>query len=212
MKFKNVKTGTTYYSIEIAKQNFCNSITRCMDCELSSKNNKKGVRCEEFCNSEPEMAAKIMGLEIIEEGDDKMETKKSYLAEILGLEEDEVFGVECDNYVYRIHNGHREIQTYNGETWIDCASEDSLADLINNRDKIIKIKRLTEQEKKICDDCGAKWVSRNNEEVWVRLWSEKPEFDEDGVHYKDLDWKKIIALADYKLFESVKPGDLIEVK
>ena len=208
MKFKNVKTGTTYYSIEIAKKNFCNSITRCMDCELSSKNNKKGVRCEEFCNSEPEMAAKIMGIEIIDEGDDKMEPKKSYLAEILGLEEDEVFGVEWNKFIYRIHEGRRQTQSNVG-MWFDCSCENDLAYLIENKDKIIKIKCLTEQEKKICDDCSAKWVSRDMTGKTVTLWESKPELEHNTYINKTFG---AIGSLSIGLFPSVKPGDCIEVR
>ena len=210
MKFKNVKTGTTYYSIEIAKQNFCNSITRCMDCELSSKNNKKGVRCEEFCNSEPEMAAKIMGIEIIEEGDDKMETKKSYLAEILGLEEDEVFRLEGRNIDFRIHNGNREMWSEYERKWTPSACESELANIINKRNKIVKVKRLTEHEKKICEDCGAKWVSMDDVGNSVCLWEEKPVSASFCKNYSS--GSLIATFRDSKRFPSVKPGDCIEVR
>lgn len=144
-----------------------------------------------------------------------MEKEKSYLAEILGVEEDEVFKVPWSTIDFRISGGSRECWNDVERRWENCRNEYELQKLINNRDKIIKGKRLTEQEKKICEDCGAKWVSMNGIETkFVILWREKPDSVIDvnnKINYFSTNQDYQIALFDKQIFKSVKPGDCIEV-
>ena len=228
MKFRNRETGEVFFNIEDAKEKFCPNMKNpgriymeeartCMLCPIGSTMNGNFVTCENFVSLYPEKAAKIMGYEIIEDGDDKMETKKSYLAEILGLEEDEVFRVEGRNIDFRIHNGNREMWNEYERKWTPSACESELVNIINKRNKIVKVKQvsLTEQEKKICEDCGAKWVSLSGTETnFVILWREKPDNVIDvnnNVNYFSTNKDYQIALFDKRIFKSVKPGDLIEV-
>ena len=67
---------------------------------------------------------------------------RSKLAEILGVEEDQVF--IADGCRYRIHNGHR--QWHDGETWKDVHNEDVLTDIINGKTNIRILTTFTEKE------------------------------------------------------------------
>ena len=226
MKFRSIETGEVFCNIEDAKEKFCPNMKNpgriymeeartCMLCPICSTMNGNFVTCENFVSLYPEKAAKIMGLEIIEDGDDKMETKKSYLAEILGLEEDEVFIVGWSLCKFRIHEGKRQVWNDCTQIWDDCSNEYDLANIINKKDKITKANLLTKHEKKICDDCGAKWVSLSGTETnFVILWREKPDNVIDvnnNVNYFSTNKDYQIALFDKRIFKSVKPGDLIEV-
>lgn len=66
----------------------------------------------------------------------------SRLAEILGVEENEVFEFECKKY--RIHGGERQSSAC-GE-WRNCFNEKTLMDIINHPEKIKRLPRWTKQE------------------------------------------------------------------
>ena len=137
-----------------------------------------------------------------------MNEKKPRLAEILGVEVGEKFRVSpCSCYFLIRPDGDPTSEKSGLEKVQELAW---IIKAINHPESIIRAPRLTEPELTICKVVGAKWVSRNNEEVWARLWSTKPEFEEDGLHYRS-NGAILLALANGIMFPSVHPGDLIEV-
>ena len=106
-----------------------------------------------------------------------MNENKLRLADILGVEEGEEWeipdavGTKC-----RIQGGRLEIKTNDNGWYVPGLWALKICKLIERPECIIRAPRLTEAELTICKVAGAKWVSLNAEEVWVRLWSTKPEF------------------------------------
>ncbi len=138
----------------------------------------------------------------------KMGTKdKPRLAEVLGIETGE----------------HIEVKGYVGEFWVDpdglpMAIEGSsswvaaILEAINHPESIIRTKRLTEAELERCRVYGAKWVSRDNYMARFELWRTKPEY-KNGIYYSQANKGGLIAaIFDDSLFQSVRPGDCIEVE
>ena len=141
---------------------------------------------------------------------------KPRLAEILGVEEDEKWDYPGLYGPYRIHNGIREALSSSG-TWYNCGNEESLTEIINHPEKIIRSPRLTEAELAICKAVGAKWVSKNKYGARrVTLWDAKPIFDEGMFSIPEDDEHSVtigvIGRISDVLFPSVKPGDCIEVE
>lgn len=66
----------------------------------------------------------------------------SRLAEILGVEENEVFEFEYKKY--RIHGGERQCSTR--DEWRNCCNEKTLTNIINHPEKIKRLPRWTEKD------------------------------------------------------------------
>lgn len=138
---------------------------------------------------------------------------KPRLAEVLGVEEDEEWAYPGLAGKYRIHKGTREELNKVGssELWVSCHNEAELTKIINHPESIIRLPRLTEGERRICQDVGAKWVSRGVLGTKsVVLWDAKPECFDDGTFGSTDKAHKLARM--YTGFENVHPGDCICVE
>ena len=146
---------------------------------------------------------------LVQKGDmDKLD--KPRLAEMLGVEEDEVWTYPGLIGPYRVHDGIRQYKVRKGN-WCNCANEVDLAEIINHPESIIRVPSLTEPELAICRAMGAKWVSRDDDVRSVELWREKPRKTNSGIYVGEQSGSRI-AMVNPSLFPSVEPGDCIEVE
>ena len=133
------------------------------------------------------------------ENDGKTKHDKPRLAEVLGVEVGEKFTF------------------HDRELWVDeqglmhdldgYVSGNTVCDVVNHPESIVRAPRLTEAEVAIMRAVGAKWVSLsenvNNERVV--LWRNRPEKTKKGTYLGAIS----IAYVNIDRFPSVKPGDLI---
>ena len=124
------------------------------------------------------------------------------LAEVLGVEVGEKFTF------------------HDRELWVDeqglmhdldgYVSGNTVCDVVNHPESIIRAPRLTEPEIAIMRAVGAKWVSRDEGFDDVFLWLDKPRLSDDNKgYYLSSKLGNCITSVRAKLFPSVKPGDLI---
>jgi len=101
---------------------------------------------------------------------------RSRLAEILGVEEDQVF--IANGSKYRICDGHR--QWHDGEKWVDTHAENGITDLINGKWNIKVLRSFTEEEvrlakalKKLFPSAAYVHVGDRRQLAWVE-WPFSP--------------------------------------
>lgn len=220
MKYRDPKTGEVFEKIEDARRAYCLSEkSKCSKCLFPN--------CVKYSHDAPAEAARLMGYEVIDDSSsdysteidetptdtpttlDDTPTEKSVkqkprLAEVLGVEVGETFKVEGVSVRFFIgEDGMPKI--YDGDSGLDVEGMD-IYKAINHPDRIVRAPRLTEPEIAIMRAVGAKWVSRDDDSVIVRLWDEKPERC-NGKHETPF---ACVGTIIPRLFPSVKPGDLIE--
>ena len=136
---------------------------------------------------------------------------KSKLAEILGVEEDERW--QYEGYLYRIHNGRREVWSGAENEWKPIILEKELTDLINCPENIIKEGFLPDAELEICKTLQAKYLTRDfgcgDDALFVKLWNSKPERQEGGRYVRPCG---LIAKVHCDFFPSVVMDSCINVK
>ncbi len=142
----------------------------------------------------------------------KPEKTKPHLAEILGVEAGERFGINVDGKPYGDFYVDDE-----GIMWLsdgDLAGYADLCTAINHPEKIVCKPRFTEQELAICRAVGARYVTRSDNTCnnnFVIFWNEKPELH-DGLYIGESVNQLAIIFSNSGLFtQSVKPGECIEV-
>ena len=120
----------------------------------------------------------------------------------------EVLGVEVGKK-FRILRSGIEFECVIGENGMPLKNMWEALYAINHPESIIRAPRLTEPEIAIMRDCGAKWVSRDDDldDGRVDLWENKPIFDRGA--FISGDGNPPVARALCKLFETMKPGDCI---
>ncbi len=140
------------------------------------------------------------------------EKGKSHLAEVLGVDDDEVF--EAMSAVCRVHNGIREI--LRSGKWERGDNERFLTAVINNP-RFIEHRYapvLSEPEIAIMKAVGAIWVSRdtddNGDDGIVELWDEKPNYN-NTFFFGNGDSVVLGRIAG-SLFPHVHPGECICVE
>ena len=136
---------------------------------------------------------------------------KPRLAEVLGVEVGERFGIE--------EFGGNELifylDRYGVLRWADDngTSDTAIYTAINHPESIIRAPRLTEPEIAIMRALGAKWVSRDKGFDDVYLWSDKPKVSKDyEEYYIPSNPGDCISSTQARLFPSVKSGDCIELE
>ena len=236
MKFRS-KTGEVALTIEQALEQFCDSKKDCDYCKLREPVQQyAGTKrpCHEYVRANPHEAARLMGYEVVEDDEprtcfncigceiekdfDPQEECKNWvkrkeanmdkprICEMLGVEVGERFNVYGNCLDWHVdEKGH--VVSDDDKRCVD----DVIYLAINHPESIIRAPRLTEAEMAICKAVGGKWVSRDKEEVWARLWNAKPEFELDGLHYRS-DEAFLLALVDGNMFPSVNCGDCICVE
>ena len=69
MKFKNPKTGELFDTIQKARKDVCwrYTVQDCARglCPLQQSGDASDIDCDDFCDGAPEVAAKLMGLEVL---------------------------------------------------------------------------------------------------------------------------------------------------
>lgn len=162
MKFRNKMTGEIY---DVAGSNgcvasgFCKGI-KCAYCGISRK--YSGTRCSNWVNEHPQEAAELMGYEWIKE-----DNMKPRLCEILGVEVNEEFAFEKVNLVYKINELGRLLAKSSDCEFVPSMSDAYLlCDMIAHPEKIVKVKKWTDEEKtlaKILKKAGVYSVHRDKD-------------------------------------------------
>lgn len=204
--YKDTTTGKTFSDLGKARDYFCSHLPLnigCPDCPLSLNRNGFKQTCHNFLGDHPTEAARLMGLETIDDT-----PAKPRLAEILGVEVGERFrigDIGCDFWIDADGWPRSELFDENASAkWVAYA--------INHPEKIIRIPRLTEAEIERCRVYGARYVSRGEDtKSVVRLFEDMPKEDMPKSDSGILTSDSIIALVVADRFPSVKPGDCIYV-
>lgn len=127
------------------------------------------------------------------------------LAELLGVEVDEVFTYNRRRF-FIDKKGVVRLKDVYPHHLLDGAF---VYEMIEQPENIIKSNRLTDAELTICKSMGAKYVSKNADGHSVELWEEKPEID---IHnFYSIPKGDSIASIEDRLFPSVKPKECISV-
>ena len=212
MKFRDPKIGGLLETRQ-AYNLFCEKQeVRCKFCPISADKTGSGLYCLDYFKEHIDEAALLMGYEVIDEKEAKMEKKdKPRLAEVLGVEVGARFRIKGEASTYFLDK--------EGIMRFDSTHEKSVSGIytaINHPESIIRAPRLTEPELAICKAVGAKWVSRDqqepglDDESHVVLWWGKPSLSDCGV-YANLSGDDTGTLP-ASLFPSVHPGDCICVE
>lgn len=120
-------------------------------------------------------------------GEDGIELVLPRICYILGgedtpLEINEVFGIKNESGEFRINQyGYFQIKPQTSQVWMGDGRSDTLPNLINYPEKIIRKPRLTftDDEKAALNLFGNMWIARDNDkELWI--YSTEPTAD-DGM-------------------------------
>lgn len=172
MKFRNKKTREIYdvgESRDCVESGFCKGI-KCAYCGISIK--YSGTRCSNWVNEHPQEAAELMGYEWIKE-----DNMKPRLCEILGVEVNEEFAFEKINLVYKINELGRLLAKNSDCEFVPSSSAYLLCEMIAHPEKIVKVKKWTDEEKtlaKILKKAGVYSVHRGKYAVSWEYRSDIP--------------------------------------
>lgn len=162
MKFRNKMTGEIYDvagSNDCVVSGFCKGV-KCAYCGISRE--YSGHSCSHWVNEHPQEAAELMGYEWIKE-----DNMKPRICEILGVEVNEEFRFLPNRTINRINeDGVRLIRMSAHDTWGTGASERQLIEMIEHPEKIVKVRKWTDEEKtlaKILKKAGVYSVHRDKD-------------------------------------------------
>lgn len=155
MKFRNPETGEVFEDMTAARFAFCRM--QCKPCPISCFQNEDETRCDIFCCDHPREAARLMGYEVVEEGEkptwaERLEASikheeeanmdKPRICEVLGVEVGQSFklkGADMGFYVDRDGIVKREEDDASIGLPEICL-------MINHPDRIIRKPCFTDQE------------------------------------------------------------------
>lgn len=206
MKFK--KDGKVFEDIQKARMYYCKKLNTCSECVFDYA--KIRIDCYFPCKEDPIKSAQLMGFEVIEDEEDKMELPHEIGSMTLAQVKE-----YCKNHC-----------TYNNKNGEDsCKNGCELAKRnicgfgfsYDVQDWNLDRPRLTPEELEICRALGAKWVTYNkytyNDDNKIILWADKPtkrKYENGkGFYYTD---GIFIAQTCCSCFPSLKPGDCINVE
>lgn len=207
MRFKDKQTGIVYDTIVEARNAWCNcgGIEICKKCVIPNLHRPNLLpcgceNCIDFSDRNPKEAAKLMGLEIIENENAPVRADKP-IGEYTFNEMYEYCKDRTKDFSRPVTYDECEGCKFNAV----CCNLPEEWDLSNK-------KRLTDNELALCRMIGAKWVSRDSSNVLednVDFWSDRPTND-NGI----FDGVEDVSLAAVKptLMPSINPGDCICVE
>lgn len=198
-------------TLSAALSAFCDKMRDCDDCPFTGRK-IRGESCDDYCNAHPEEAAELMGLEVVEEVAEGINTRgkavNPRLAEILGVNVGEKFQIPINGSIATFEitgDGHFETTPPNmvGSTYL-------LLEAIERPEIIIRQSRITPEELAICKAVGAKWLCMDDAGFKADLWNTKPSKTDKGI-YVAFGVDPMARLQPY-VFPSLKPGDCINVE
>lgn len=191
MKFK--ADGMIFSNINEAKKYYCNQTCGCKNCCFALIKH-----CDIYCKENPRKSAEMMGFKIIE---DESENKQGYVP----LDISSMTLAQVKDYCNRHRNDNCGEDCEFRRRYVcgyGCAIDIYRWNL--------ESPRLTPDELTICMALGAKWISRNNNNLnnYVDFWDDKPQIDDEGSY--NVIGAKIHAVAvRADKLPSVKPGDCL---
>lgn len=210
MKFRNPETGEVFKNLQQASDAFCSTYdSYCQGCPIDKANG--GRACRAWIQEHPHEAARLMGLEVLEENSNKLketlingdkegaDMDKPRIAQVLGVEVGECFCIKgfCEKDVeFCIKNDG----TFSTRPSNVQGSSVALLRTLDHPDRIIRKPRWTQQEvdlaKLLYDFRRSKSVviGRNKSDI---LW------------WRDGDSAE--GILPYKLFPSLNCGDSVKL-
>lgn len=192
MKFK--KDWKVFEDIQKARMYYCKKLNTCAECVFDYA--KIRIDCYFPCKEDPIKASQLMGFEVIEDEDDKME---------LPLNIGSMTLAQAKYYC------RKNMELLGGECKLGdkCKLADRKICGTFVFDWVLDGQLLTQEELEICRALGEKWVSKSGHKC--SLWSTKPFFDKvESVYISAVEG--YIATVSMDKFPSVKPGDCISVE
>ena len=161
MKFHNPETGEVFQGLQQAADAFClNYDGYCHGCPIDKANG--GRACRDWIQKHPHEAARLMGLEVVEENSNKLketlindnkeeaDMDKPRICKVLGVEvgEEAIYkDPEHGELAFRIlETGNIKFIFKNGRKVGDIGMGFAIAQAINHPDRIIRKPRWTQQE------------------------------------------------------------------
>lgn len=197
MKFKKEITFDDIYK---AREYYCRNGSDCDKCALYNKLPEYN-NCIKFCEKQTEIAAEIMGYDVIEDEDtidkqDESQDISKWTAEQI--------------QTYCLNHYNKDVDAYS-DTYIcnsDCVIRKHNICINNPYNWKLNTKKLTQQEIDICKGLGAKYVCRGEfATIYVELFENKPDKNKIGQFMGH-----VIATVDADKMPNVKPGDCICVE
>lgn len=161
IKFRNPDTGEIFNNLQQAADVFClNYDSYCHGCPIDKANG--GRACRDWIQKHPHEAARLMGLEVVEENSNKLketlindnkeeaDMDKPRICKVLGVEvgEEAIYkDPEHGELAFRIlETGNIKFIFKNGRKVGDIGMGFAIAQAINHPDRIIRKPRWTQQE------------------------------------------------------------------
>ena len=212
------KYKLTLNSLKKAQEAYCRATNKCIKCPFFRRVTRKSFpfelheACAEYAMQHPDKAIELMGLEVVEEVAEGINTRgkavNPRLAEILGVNAGEKFQIPINGSIATFEitgDGHFETTPPNmvGSTYL-------LLEAIERPEIIIRQSRITPEELAICKAVGAKWLCMDDAGFKADLWNTKPSKTDKGI-YVAFGVDPMARLQPY-VFPSLKPGDCINVE
>lgn len=210
MKLRNHETGEVFNNLQQAADVFClNYDSYCHGCPIDKANG--GRACRDWIQKHPHEAARLMGLEVVEENSNKLketlingdkegaDMDKPRIAQVLGVEVGECFCIKgfCEKDVeFCIKNDG----TFSTRPSNVQGSSVALLRTLDHPDRIIRKPRWTQQEvdlaKLLYDFRRSKGVVIGRNNGYILWWR-----DGDSAE----------GILPYKLFPSLNCGDSVKL-
>lgn len=210
MKLRNPETGEVFNNLQQAADVFClNYDSYCQGCPIDKANG--GRACRAWIQEHPHEAARLMGLEVVEENSNKLketlingdkegaDMDKPRIAQVLGVEVGECFCIKgfCEKDVeFCIKNDG----TFSTRPSNVQGSSVALLRTLDHPDRIIRKPRWTQQEvdlaKLLYDFRRSKGVVIGRNNGYILWWR-----DGDSAE----------GILPYKLFPSLNCGDSVKL-
>lgn len=195
MKLRDPQTGDVFKDIEQAHFYFCLG-ERCRDCALHNPTPTMG--CEDFRKAHPLEASRLMGYEVVEEKEAKMEKENK-----------PSIAWEKIRTVIPFVGSEEMVRSGFGQMMDGMR----LSQLIKGELRIIRKPRFTEEEVAVLHalySAGARWLARGDKHL--RWYAQKPyQREEDGKWDMQGDWGTMSGKLPAKLFPSLLPGQSIKL-
>ena len=210
MKLRNHETGEVFHNLQQAADVFClNYDSYCHGCPIDKASG--GRACRDWIQKHPHEAARLMGLEVVEENSNKLketlingdkegaDMDKPRIAQVLGVEVGECFCIKgfCEKDVeFCIKNDG----TFSTRPSNVQGSSVALLRTLDHPDRIIRKPRWTQQEvdlaKLLYDFRRSKGVVIGRNNGYILWWR-----DGDSAE----------GILPYKLFPSLNCGDSVKL-
>lgn len=164
MKFRNPETGEVFNTIKQAVQNHCSFHCNSRACPYWESAGCVGM-LKRYTVDNPHEAARLMGLEVVEDEKEETNMDKPRICEVLGVEVGEHFRIE--GYKGEYHINDCGVLKWGGQT-----SDDAIYEAINHPDRIIRKSQWTKLMEK------AEWIWSTGDVYTCSSCGEKTHVDE----------------------------------